>query len=101
MTVLARFEDVLTTSGIAVLVALVCSVASRQFATLGDFVWWFGATAIPPIRGFVFGWTLLALIFAVRRWQTISKTFKAVFCMNLLAAALLLVSILSPERIAT
>jgi hypothetical protein len=82
MTIRASFEHVLVTSGIAVLVALVCAMTMRYFASVGGIVWEFGVAALFPIRGLLIGWTVLALILAALRWRSLGRLFWTICWIN-------------------
>ena len=91
MTVYAKFEHVVTTSGTTILVSLTCSIAMRQFASVDSLAWWFGVSATLPIRGFLFGWTLVALLLAGRWRRSLSKPFRTICWINACLVALMLV----------
>jgi len=91
VTVYTKFEHVLTTSGTTILVALACSIALRQFTPVDSIAWWFGVSATLPIRGFLFGWTPVALILAARCRRSLSKPFWTICWINASLVALMVI----------
>lgn len=79
----------MATSGSTLLLALVSSIALRQFP-VGELPWWFGVTALAPIRGLIVGWTVVAIIVAACCRRSLSNPFLAVLSVNLCVVVLML-----------
>jgi hypothetical protein len=99
MRLLATFEQVLTTSGATIFLALICSQNLWRFHGLSEWGWWFGVMALTPIRVLIFGWTVLAVIWAGWHRRTLSKKFRVVFLLNCVVTVYMILNM--GTRIAT